>query len=135
MALMDSILLSVKKKLGILPDYHHFDDEIIMDINSAFFILNTLGIGPKEPFKIEDESAVWTDFIADKKVELVKSYVPLRVRLLFDPPTTSYLADSINKQISEFEFRMQVTSEKDYLPEPDMSEIYTEDYYDDDDEW
>lgn len=136
MALMDSILLSVKKKLGILPDYHHFDDEIIMDINSAFFILNTLGIGPREPFKIEDESAVWTDFIADKKVELVKSYVPLRVRLLFDPPTTSYLADSINKQISEFEFRMQVACEKDCLPEPDMSYVYEDEYsevYDDDD--
>lgn len=137
MAVMDSILLSVKKKLGIMPDYHHFDDEIIMDINSAFFVLNTLGVGPKEPFKIEDESAVWTDFMEDKKVELVKSYIPLRVRLLFDPPTTSYLADSINKQISEFEFRMQVVCEKDHLPEPDMSDIYTDEYLEDyyDDEW
>ena len=137
---LDSILLSVKKKLGILPDYHHFDDEIIMDINSAFFILNTLGIGPKEPFTIQDESAVWSDFVTSGKIELVKSYIPLRVRLLFDPPTSSYLADSINKQISEFEFRMQVDCEKELLPEYDMSGIYdtedneyTGDYYDD--EW
>ena len=133
---LDSILLSVKKKLGILPDYHHFDDEIIMDINSAFFILNTLGIGPREPFTIEDESAVWTDFVTSGKIELVKSYIPLRVRLLFDPPTSSYLADSINKQISEFEFRMQVDCEKVHLPEPDMSYVYDDDYtevYDDDD--
>lgn len=134
---LDSILMSVKKKLGILPDYHHFDDEIIMDINSAFFILNQLGVGPTRPFTIQDESAVWTDFVTAGKSELIKSYIPLRVRLLFDPPTSSYLADSINKQIQEFEFRLQCDSEKPLLPEPDMSEIYDETYEEDyyDDEW
>lgn len=125
---MDSILTSVKKKLGILEDYTHFDEEIIMDINSSFFILNTLGVGPEEPFKISDSSAVWTDFIDDGRIELVKSYIPLRVRLLFDPPSNSFLVESINKQINEFEFRMLVDAEKEFLPEYDMSGIYvTED--------
>lgn len=128
---MDSILQSVKKKLGIMPDYRHFDEEIIMDINSAFFILNQLGVGPDEPFTIEDETSEWDDFMESGKIELVKSYVPLRVRLLFDPPTTAYLEESINKQISEFEFRMQCEAEKVHLPEPDMGEIYVEDWYDD----
>lgn len=125
---MDSILTSVKKKLGILEDYTHFDEEIIMDINSSFFILNTLGVGPEESFKISDSSAVWTDFLDDGRIELVKSYIPLRVRLLFDPPSNSFLVESINKQINEFEFRMLVDAEKEFLPEYDMSGIYvTED--------
>lgn len=127
---MDSILQSVKKKLGILPDYRHFDEEIIMDINSAFFILNQLGVGPDEPFTIEDETSEWDDFMETGKIELVKSYIPLRVRLLFDPPTTAYLEDSINKQISEFEFRMQCEAEKLRLPDPDMGDVYVEDWYD-----
>ena len=125
---MDSILTSVKKKLGILEDYTHFDEEIIMDINSSFFILNTLGVGPEESFKISDSSAVWTDFLDDGRIELVKSYIPLRVRLLFDPPSNSFLVESINKQINEFEFRMLVDAEKEFLSEYDMSGIYvTED--------
>ena len=127
---MDSILQSVKKKLGILPDYRHFDEEIIMDINSAFFILNQLGVGPEEPFTIEDETSEWDDFMETGKIELVKSYIPLRVRLLFDPPTTAYLEDSINKQISEFEFRLQCEAEKYKLPKPDMGELYIEDWDD-----
>lgn len=121
---MDSILISVKKKLGIQEDYTHFDEDIIMDINSTFLILNQLGVGPDEPFTIEDDIAEWSDFIDDGKIDLVRSYVYLRVRLLFDPPASSFLLDSINKQIAEFEFRMNVQAEKDLLYQPDMSEIY-----------
>ena len=83
---MDSILTSVKKKLGIQEDYTHFDEDIIMDINSTFLILNQLGVGPEEPFTIEDDVAEWSDFIDNGKIDLVRSYVYLRVRLLFDPP-------------------------------------------------
>lgn len=121
---MDSILTSVKKKLGIQEDYTHFDEDIIMDINSTFLILNQLGVGPEEPFTIEDDIAEWSDFIYNGKIDLVRSYVYLRVRLLFDPPASSFLLDSINKQIAEFEFRMNVQAEKDLLYKPDMSEIY-----------
>lgn len=123
---MESILQSVKKKLGIMPEYEHFDDEIITDINSAFTILNQLGVGPDEPFTISGSDEVWTDFIEDGRIELVKSYIALRVRLLFDPPTNSFLVDSINKQIAEFEFRMNVEAEKDLLYPSDMTGIYME---------
>lgn len=123
---MESILQSVKKKLGIMPEYEHFDDEIITGINSAFSILNQLGVGPDEPFTISGSDEVWTDFIEDGRIELVKSYIPLRVRLLFDPPTNSFLVDSINKQIAEFEFRMNVEAEKDLLYPSDMTGIYME---------
>lgn len=123
---MESILQSVKKKLGIIPEYEHFDDEIITDINSAFSILNQLGVGPDEPFTISGSDEVWTDFIEDGRIELVKSYIPLRVRLLFDPPTNSFLVESINKQIAEFEFRMNVEAEKDLLYPSDMTGIYKE---------
>lgn len=123
---MESILNSIKEKLGMLDDYTQFDNEIIMDINSAFFILNNLGVGPDDPFTISSADEVWTDFIGDGKEELVKSYIALRVRLLFDPPANSFLVDSINKQISEFEFRLMVDAEKDKLPEADMTGIYLE---------
>ncbi len=123
---MESILQSVKKKLGIMPEYEHFDDEIITDINSAFSILNQLGVGPDEPFMISGSTEVWSDFIEDGRIELVKSYIPLRVRLLFDPPTNSFLVESINKQIAEFEFRMNVEAEKDLLYPSDMTGIYME---------
>lgn len=123
---MESILQSVKKKLGIMPEYEHFDDEIITDINSAFSILNQLGVGSDEPFTISGSDEVWTDFIEDGRIELVKSYIPLRVRLLFDPPANSFLVESINKQIAEFEFRMNVEAEKDLLYPSDMTGIYME---------
>lgn len=123
---MESILNSIKEKLGMLDDYTQFDNEIIMDINSAFFILNTLGVGPDDPFTISSADEVWTDFMVSGKEELVKSYITLRVKLLFDPPSNSFLVDSINKQISEFEFRLMVDAEKDKLPEADMTGIYLE---------
>ena len=120
----DSILTSVKTKLGLMEGYDHFDEEIIMDINSAFLILNQLGVGTESAFKITGYSETWTDFLADERIEMVKSYIPLRVRLLFDPPSGSYLLESIKDQISEFEFRMMVEAERKHLPEADMSSIY-----------
>lgn len=121
---MDSILTSVKKKLGIQEDYTHFDEDIIMDINSTFLILNQLGVGPEEPFTIEDSSSEWSDFLPDGQIDLVRSYMYLRVRLLFDPPTSSFLLDSMNKQIQEFEWRMNVQAEKDLLYPADMSGVF-----------
>ena len=121
---MDSILNSVKKKLGIQEDYTHFDEDIIMDINSVFMILNQLGVGPDEPFTIEDEDAYWEDFIDNTRIEAVKSYMYMRVRLMFDPPTSGFLVDSLKKQIDELEWRMLVQAETPKLPEADMSGIY-----------
>ena len=121
---MDSILNSVKKKLGIQEDYTHFDEDIIMDINSVFMVLNQLGVGPDEPFTIEDEDAYWEDFIDNTRIEAVKSYMYMKVRLMFDPPTSGFLVESLKKQIDELEWRMLVQAETPKLPEADMSGIY-----------
>ena len=122
-----SILSITKKKLGILDDYTHFDDEIILDVNTVFMTLNQLGVGPSEPFTITGYEQTWDDFFeasTHRKIEAVKTYMALKVRLLFDPPQSSYLVNEVQDQISELEFRMLVQAEKDLLPEADMSGIY-----------
>lgn len=109
---MESILTSVKKLLGIVDEYEHFDSDIIMHINSALFTLKQLGVGPSEGFTISDKNATWTDFIKDiKKVEAVKSYVYLKVKLVFDPPASSAVMEAIKNQISEYEWRLNVEVE------------------------
>lgn len=108
---MDSILNSIKKMLGIDAEYDAFDPDIIMHINSVFFILHQLGVGPAEGFSISDEYSTWSDFISDSNIEAVKSYVGLKVRLLFDPPTSTAVADSINKLIAELEWRLNLSVE------------------------
>ena len=109
---MESILTSVKKLLGIPEDYIHFDADIIIHINSVFMILTQLGVGPPEGFSIEDDSAIWEDFVSDNtKLQAIKSYVYLRVRLLFDPPQGSAVIDSINRTISELEWRLNIAAE------------------------
>lgn len=108
---MESILASIKKLLGPSANDTSFDQDIIMHINSVFMILNQIGIGV-EGFYIEDETAIWTDFISDlKKVQGVKTYVYLKVRLLFDPPSSSAVIESINRSISELEWRLNHVAE------------------------
>ena len=106
----DSVLLSIKKMVGLDRNYTAFDDDLIMHINSAFTVLNQLGVGPKAPFFISSENDSWNDFFknSDKKPELVKSYIYLKVRLLFDPPSTGVLHQAMERQISEFEWRLNV---------------------------
>ena len=103
----DRILESVKKVLGIAPEYLVFDQDIVMHINSAFSVLHQLGVGTDEPFMIEDETATWTEFLGTERgVNSVKSYVYLRVRLLFDPPATSFALGAMEKQIEELGWRI-----------------------------
>lgn len=109
MVTTESILTSIKKMLGIEEDYTHFDADIIMHINSALNVLQQLGVGPEEGYTIEDKSASWVDFIGDKKtVQMVKSYVYLKTRILFDPPTTGSVMEAFKEQIKEFEWRLNV---------------------------
>ena len=109
----ESILTSIKKLLGIPEDHEHFDDDIIMHINSVFMILTQLGIGPDDGFKITDKSTTWNEYLPDGvNIESVKSYMYLKVRLLFDPPSSSSIIESINRLISELEFRLNVESGK-----------------------
>ena len=109
---MDSILTSIKKLLGIAEDYEHFDQDLIMHINSVLSILTQLGVGPSEGFSIEDENATWNDFIPeDKRLSSIRSYVYMKVKLLFDPPLSSSVMESMNRMISEFEWRLNVAAE------------------------
>ena len=109
---MESILTSVKKMLGITEEYEQFDADIIMHINSVFMILTQLGVGPETGFYIEDDTATWEDFLKDPtKLQMVKSYMYLKVRLLFDPPASSVLMEQYKESIKELEFRLGIKYE------------------------
>ena len=111
---MESILDSVKAMLGITPEQTHFYQDIIMHINSVFVILQQIGVGPKEGFTITDSSATWDEYInGNVNLQMVKSYMGLRVKLLFDPPTSSGYMDCIKQQIAEFEWRMYASANPD----------------------
>lgn len=114
-----SILKSVKKILGIDPSYTAFDFDILVHINSAFATLNQLGVGPDNGFAIEDDTAVWASFIGgDPRYNPVKTYVYLKVRQLFDPPTTSYLIEAMQKQVEELEWRIKEYRESNAWTNP-----------------
>lgn len=104
---IDSILTSIKKLLGVAEDYTLFDPDIVIHINTAFMNLLQLGVGPEEGFSINGSEAEWSDFTGTRAdIEAIKSYIYLKVRLIFDPPQTGYLIDAINKQILEYEWRL-----------------------------
>ena len=105
---MESILTSIKKLLGIAEEYDHFDNDIIMHINSVFMILTQLGVGPTKGFVITDSSASRDDFLPEEreKQQAVKTYMYMKVRLMFDPPTSSAVMESMNRMVSEFEWRL-----------------------------
>lgn len=112
---MESILTSIKKLLGIAEEYTQFDADIIMHINSVFTTLTQLGVGPSTGFYIEDDSTIWEDFIPDlAKLQAVKTYIFLKVKLLFDPASvgSSTLA-SYERQIQELEWRLNVIAESE----------------------
>lgn len=108
-----SILLSVKKMLGPSADYDIFDPELIIYINSVFGTLHQLGVGPEEKFVITGDSELWSDFTTEgEEIEEVKSYMYLRVRLLFDPPSSSFVLSSFKEQMKELEWRLQCKAEE-----------------------
>jgi hypothetical protein len=104
---MESILTSIKKLLGPSAEYEHFDPDIIMHINSALMVLTQIGVGPADGFVIEDETSLWTDFLPDgKNLEAVKTYVYLKVKIIFDPPLNASVLESYKQQIKEYESRL-----------------------------
>lgn len=106
---MESILTSIKKLLGIEEEYTQFDADIIMHINTVFLNLTQLGVGPSEGFLLEDDTAIWEDFIGDSsQLQAVKTYMYLKVKLLFDPPLSSSVTESMNRMIAELEWRLNV---------------------------
>lgn len=109
---MESILTSVKKNLGIDEEYEHFDPDLILYINSIFSVLNQMGVGPSYGFSITDCSAAWDDFVSDDKIcNLVKSYMILKVRMMFDPPQSSSVVNVYNELIKEYESRLNIMSD------------------------
>lgn len=117
-----SILKSVKKILGLAPDYTPFDLDVITHINASFSILNQLGVGPEEGFAIEDDSEEWDDFdVPSNQLQLVKTYIYLKCRILFDPPGTSFLLQSSENQLKEYEWRLNTFREGTLLPEEEVA--------------
>lgn len=118
----DSILDSTKKALGLDAAYDVFDLEIIMFINGVLSTLNQLGSGPTNGFSIADDTATWDDFLGeDPKLNNIKTYVFLRVKLLFDPPSTSYAIEALDKQRLELEWRINVQREGDAWVDPEAA--------------
>lgn len=103
----DSILLSVKKLLGMPEEYDAFDQDIIIHVNTVFANLCQMGVGPENGYSIIDSSATWSDFVGDdKRLEMIKSYTYMKVRLMFDPPTNAALLDSLTRNANELEWRL-----------------------------
>ena len=106
---LDSILRTIKKMIGLpLKDFGQFDLDLIVHINAAFNTLTQLGVGPVEGFTITGLDEVWEDFVTDQRLDMIKSYIYMKVRLAFDPPSSSTVIEAFNKQIAEFEWRLNV---------------------------
>lgn len=118
-----SILISTKKILGVAETYTVFDLDIITHINAAFVILHQLGLGQEDGFMIDDETYMWEDFLVPMtQLNLVKTYVYLKVSMLFDPPSTSFLIEAKTKQIEEYEWRLSTFREWGLDPVDPMTE-------------
>lgn len=112
-----SILNSTKKILGVPEDYTAFDLDIITHINAALSTLHQLGVGPIEGLFIEDAENVWDELeLSGPQLNLARSYIYLKTRMLFDPPTTSFLLEAMNDQITQFEWRLNVNREEELHP-------------------
>jgi hypothetical protein len=115
----ESILTSTKKILGLAEEYTAFDADVMMHINTVFSTLTQLGIGPANGFMIEGSEAQWSDFVGtDANLNSVKTYVYLRVRMIFDPPATSFHINAISEQIKEIEWRLSTHREATQWTEP-----------------
>lgn len=109
---MESILGSIRKLVGPDEVYTHFDPDLIMHINAALAVLTQLGVGPKEGFAITDDTATWSDFLGDNpKLNFIKTYVYMKVKLVFDPPTNSSVLEAMQQWVKEFEWRGNVEAD------------------------
>lgn len=109
-----SILTSVKKALGIQESYTHFDADILMHINATLAVLFQLGVGPQDtPVKIEDASYTWKEFVGDRNdLNMVQDQMFIRVKQLFDPPTSSHVATAMKETLNELDWRSLVAAEE-----------------------
>lgn len=136
----DSILTTIKKMLGLDSADTAFDTDIIVMINSTLMILHQYGVGPKEGFSITGSDQVWSDLLpSDKLVEGVKTYIFLKVKMSFDPPTSSYVLNAYKEQAAELEYRIKeqlenypgnIEDDADIQEEPDDTYDIDHKYYD-----
>lgn len=109
---MDSILTTIKKLIGPSAVYNNFDTDLIIHINSVFTILHQLGVGPPKAYRITDEYNTWSEFLSDEEqLELAKSYIYLKVKLIFDPPDRAAVLQAMTDTIKECESRLQMAAE------------------------
>lgn len=108
---MDSILITIKKMLGIDAEYDAYDIDIIVGINSVFMILSQLGVGPNNPIVITGNTEEWSLFQNVSNMEALKAYTFIKVKLLFDPPDRSNVLDSYKEQAKEYEWRLRAQGE------------------------
>lgn len=109
----DSILISIKKILGVAANYDVFDLDILTHINMAFATLNQLGVGPTDVVMVTDDTVLWSELgIPNNQLSLIRTYISLKTRMLFDPPNTSFVIEAMNKQINELEWRLNVFREE-----------------------
>lgn len=116
-----SILTSTKEMLDIGPDDPSFDLPVMTHINSAFSTLHQLGVGPTDPFEIEDAEPEWSAFVVQPgvSISMVKTYIWAKVKLAFDPPQTSYLLTATEKQVEQAEGRLNIARESTEWVDPD----------------
>jgi hypothetical protein len=125
-----SILTDTKKILGIVEEDTTFDPDILIHINTVFSVLNSLGIGPTEGFVIEDKETTWEDYLGtDLHLSSVKTYIYLRVRIFFDPPSSSFVLTAMQEQIRELEWRLNVEREHTKWVDPDPNRPTLSSYY------
>ena len=111
-----SILKTIRTSLGILSDSTVFDPELLVSINGALMVVSQLGIGPDGGFNIIDDTATWDElFDGVSNIEAVKSYIFMKCKLEFDPPGTSFLGESINRQLNELAYRIMIEVDPDFV--------------------
>lgn len=107
--MQDSILMTIRKLVCGDPYANHFDTDLLVHINACFSILNQLGVGPESGFVVTDETQSWSSYVADNRIlNMVKTYVTLKVKKIFDPPLTSSVLEAMDKEISQLEWRLNV---------------------------
>ena len=107
--MQDSILMTIRKLVCGDPYADHFDTDLLVHINACFSILNQLGVGPENGFVVTDETQSWSSYSDnDHILNMVKTYITLKVRVIFDPPLTSSVLEAMNKAISQLEWRLNV---------------------------
>ena len=120
----ESILDSIKHFLSLSLDDDAFDQELLILINAAIMALQQVGVGPQDTlFSIEDNSSTWSDYLENpSELPMVKPYIGLRVRLVFDPPQSSSLDQALRLEIAEYEWRLNIKVD-DYHVEEDIEEV------------